>query len=50
MSVISDLLNKGELPKVQVEVKLSKETMFDISACAIIAALVIVILNKVLFK
>lgn len=50
MSVISDLLNKGELPKVNVDVRISKQSMVDLAATAVIAAMVIVLLNKLIFS
>ncbi|MGN7988663.1 hypothetical protein [Pedobacter jeongneungensis] len=50
MSVISDLVNKGELPKVTVEVKISKENMIDLAAIAVIAALVVLLISRTLLK
>ena len=50
MSVLTDLIKKGELPKVNVDVRLSKESMVDLAATAIIAAIVIVLLNKLIFS
>ncbi|MFD2581501.1 hypothetical protein ACFSR6_03305 [Pedobacter vanadiisoli] len=50
MSVISDLVNKGELPKVTVEVRISKENMVDLAVIAVIAAIIVLLISRTLLK
>nr|WP_276898503.1 hypothetical protein [Pedobacter kyonggii] len=50
MSVLSDIVNKGELPKVTVEVKISKENMIDLAAIGVIAAIVVLLISRTLLK
>ena len=45
-NVLKKFFNEGELPKVNVEIGLSKETIIDLAAAAIIAAIVISLLQK----
>ena len=47
---LKNLIQKGQLPTVNVEVALSKESMIDLAATAVIAAIVVVLLNKFLFS
>ena len=48
MNTLTDLLNKGELPTVTVDVKLNKDNMIDLAVTAIIAGLVVLLLNKLI--
>ena len=49
-NILSNLVNKGELPTVQVEVGLSRETIIDAAAAAVMTAIVVVLLNKFLLQ
>jgi hypothetical protein len=46
MSLLSNLVNKGELPTVNVEISISKETIIDAAVAGIIAAFVVILINK----
>lgn len=50
MSAISDLLNSGKLPTVTVDVKINKENMIDLAGVGIIAAIIVILLNKLLLS
>ncbi|ADY51443.1 hypothetical protein Pedsa_0871 [Pseudopedobacter saltans DSM 12145] len=45
-NVLKTLFNDGELPKVNVEIGLTKETIIDLAFAAIIVAVLLAFLNK----
>lgn len=50
MSLIDNLIKKGELPTVNVDVSVSKKTLIDTGVAAVIVCLVILLLNKLVFS
>jgi hypothetical protein len=45
-NVLRTFYEDGTLPNVPIEITLSKETMIDIAATAIIVAVILTLLNK----
>ncbi|MBC8051876.1 MAG: hypothetical protein H7Y13_02310 [Sphingobacteriaceae bacterium] len=45
-NVLTKFFNDGELPKVNVEIGLSRETIQDLAAAAVIVAIIIALLQK----
>jgi hypothetical protein len=48
--MLENLFKDGQLPTITVDVKVNKENMIDIAVVAVIAALVVIMLNKVLLS
>jgi F0F1-type ATP synthase alpha subunit len=49
-NVLKKLFNDGELPTVNVEISLSRDTIVDLAAAAVIVAIVIALLQKYILQ
>ena len=50
MTLIENLLQKGQLPTVNVEASVSKKTLVDTGVAAVIVCLVVLLANKLIFS
>lgn len=50
MSLLNNLVNKGELPQVKVNVSLDRETLTDVAITALIVAVLVTLMNKYLLS
>lgn len=50
MSLLQNLVQKGELPEVRVDVSLDRETLTDIAITALIVAVIVTLMNKYLLS